>query len=365
MYNTKHFLKMKRIIFLVAAFLSFQFTSAQSGVAIGSNQPHASAILDVTSNNKGFLLPRMTSTARLNISTPPNGLLVMDTSQNRLYQYQDGLWRFFINSDYWSKSTSRDYLYNVSDSIGIGTSIPTVRLDVNGDIRARNNIRTSGSINVTGTAQGNVLTATGNITAGGSAIIGNDLNGDDNLVIDNATATLQLKNAASNKVFFQSSGSDLKLGTNIGNSEGDFYIRMNGDNTLKIDPSSNFTLLKYSGSMDLGKIVMGDKLIRAIDPGNNVLPVMYGRVFSDGYAAAVWPQTGTSTKISIGVYEIDTNISSVSANTSIVVTASGVTVPRICTGRYIGLGKYKVEVFNLQGGHVDTDFYFMIHDPLN
>jgi hypothetical protein len=79
----------------------------------------------------------------------------------------------------------------------------------------------------------------------------------------------------------------------------------------------------------------------------------------------MYPQTGSVTKVGVGIYDIDTNITGVSTYGTIVVTATNTTVVRFCTGRYIGSGKFRVEIFNLQGAHYDNDFYFMINDPLN
>jgi hypothetical protein len=76
------------------------YSSAQS-IGIGTTTPQSSAVLDVSSNNKGFLLPLVSSSQRIAIANPANGLLVYDTTSQRFYQYQDGAWRYIINSDYW------------------------------------------------------------------------------------------------------------------------------------------------------------------------------------------------------------------------------------------------------------------------
>lgn len=54
------------------------FASAQN-VGIGTNTPNPSAQLDVTSTNRGFLLPRMTFVQRNSISNPATGLMVYCT----------------------------------------------------------------------------------------------------------------------------------------------------------------------------------------------------------------------------------------------------------------------------------------------
>lgn len=69
---------MKKIFF----FLFFvQVVIAQTG--IGTTTPHASAKLDVTATNKGFLPPRVTLTSTTDVSTiasPATGLLIYNTA---------------------------------------------------------------------------------------------------------------------------------------------------------------------------------------------------------------------------------------------------------------------------------------------
>jgi len=52
-------------------------------VGIGTTA-NAAAILDVASTTKGFLPPRMTTTQRDAISTPPAGLMIYNTTTNKL-----------------------------------------------------------------------------------------------------------------------------------------------------------------------------------------------------------------------------------------------------------------------------------------
>lgn len=54
---------------------SFQFSNAQN-IGIGTNNPHASAALDVTSTNSGLLPPRMTFAQRNAIANPVAGLII-------------------------------------------------------------------------------------------------------------------------------------------------------------------------------------------------------------------------------------------------------------------------------------------------
>ena len=57
-------------------------------VSIGPQlTPNASAILDITSTTKGFLPPRMTTTQKNAIASPATGLMVYDTTLNKLCVY--------------------------------------------------------------------------------------------------------------------------------------------------------------------------------------------------------------------------------------------------------------------------------------
>ena len=353
---------MKKLLLLYFSFAVLQ-VNAQS-VAIGTLSVHPSAKLDVAADSKGFLPPLLSQTARLNIVNPARGLLVYDTTLQRLYQYQDVGWRFIINSDYWMESTSRAFVFNHIDSIGIGTPLPGERLDVNGDIRARNNITGSGTITVGATASAGELHANRNLVASGSLITSSDLTVNSDLIMDNPSSTIQLKTSGISKTFFQLNGDDLRMGTNSGNASGNTIFRLNGENVLYADANGNMELLKYFGDMELGKMVIGKSVVRPLSSGN-VLTILYGRIFSDGYAGAMWPATGTSAKVSTGVYDIDTHMAGVDSKGIIVVTPTGTTVPRLCTGRYLSTTKFRVEIFNMQGSHVDNDFYFMVNDPLN
>lgn len=61
-------------------------------VGIGTTSPDTSTILDVVSNNKGILIPRLTSTQRIAISSPANGLMLFDTTTNSFWYYKQTQW---------------------------------------------------------------------------------------------------------------------------------------------------------------------------------------------------------------------------------------------------------------------------------
>ena len=90
---------MKKIVFIILSIGVFANASAQTG--IGTTTPHASAKLDVTSTDKGFLPPRMTSAQRTAISSPAAGLMVYQTDgTSGLYYYNGTAWHKLNQSNY-------------------------------------------------------------------------------------------------------------------------------------------------------------------------------------------------------------------------------------------------------------------------
>ena len=72
---------------------SITITVLQGSVGIGTTSPNAYAILDVTSTSKAFVLPRMTTAQKLaGIVTPVSGMLVYDTTLNKLSVYGGASW---------------------------------------------------------------------------------------------------------------------------------------------------------------------------------------------------------------------------------------------------------------------------------
>ncbi len=78
---------------LSLAFLGLSTTYAQ-GVGIGTTDPHASSILDVESTEKGFLPPRMNTTARdaINGGVFEPGLTIYNTDDNCLQWWNGTDW---------------------------------------------------------------------------------------------------------------------------------------------------------------------------------------------------------------------------------------------------------------------------------
>ncbi len=72
-------------LMLMLVLLTSVITHAQN-VAINNDGslPNSSAILDIKSDTKGLLIPRMNTAAIAAIVNPAKGLLVLDTAKNQL-----------------------------------------------------------------------------------------------------------------------------------------------------------------------------------------------------------------------------------------------------------------------------------------
>lgn len=83
---------MKKGLFILFALAAFQLLSVNmvaQNVAIntGGSNADPSAMLDVKSNNKGMLVPRITTAQRCGIGSPAPGLLVYDPDTNSIKFY--------------------------------------------------------------------------------------------------------------------------------------------------------------------------------------------------------------------------------------------------------------------------------------
>lgn len=81
---------MKSIFTLSIVLLAANISIAQNNVGIGTMAPDASAMLDISSNSKGVLMPRVTAAQRTAIVNPAKGLLVYQTTAPEGFYYNNG-----------------------------------------------------------------------------------------------------------------------------------------------------------------------------------------------------------------------------------------------------------------------------------
>lgn len=84
---------MKPTIILTVCFSFFIHVAIGQSVGVGTTTPDNSAALDISSSNKGVLLPRTTSLQRKAIASPAAGLLVFDTDKSCLFMFDGVNWQ--------------------------------------------------------------------------------------------------------------------------------------------------------------------------------------------------------------------------------------------------------------------------------
>jgi len=87
----------------------------------GGGTPDPSAILELQSTTKGFLLPRMTLAEIYAIANPPKGLLVLESATSKIYIRSSNSWNEIISTDDIFISTLEDaHSNNLQNSYYIG-----------------------------------------------------------------------------------------------------------------------------------------------------------------------------------------------------------------------------------------------------
>lgn len=85
-------MKKIKLLFLLTAIIASHTLIAQVAINTNGNIADPSAMLDVSSITKGFLPPRMTDVQIASISSPPEGLMVYNTTYHTLVFFNGTTW---------------------------------------------------------------------------------------------------------------------------------------------------------------------------------------------------------------------------------------------------------------------------------
>jgi hypothetical protein len=104
---------------------------AQVAISPTNALPNGSAMLDISSNNKGLLIPRLGTTQRISILSPAKGLMVYDTTTASFWLYNGSLWDELqnVSANTWAKNSTNIYNSNTG-YVAIGRNNPFAKLDV-------------------------------------------------------------------------------------------------------------------------------------------------------------------------------------------------------------------------------------------
>lgn len=167
---------MKNLKFFLLSIV-FMMTGINSFAQVGFDNPNpdSSALIDMKANDKGLLVPRMTTVDRTNMTvggkTPAHALLVFDLDQNMFFVFDTIAEpdRWVALNPFQAPSNAGDITTAGTGKVGVGVAIPSEKLDVNGNIKARGNLigqngNLTGSLTTGSISTGNV-TSTGTVSA--------------------------------------------------------------------------------------------------------------------------------------------------------------------------------------------------------
>jgi hypothetical protein len=95
--------------------MNSQLIAQNNNVGIGTSTPDESAILDISSTEKGLLIPRLTTTQQGLVSNPAEGLMIYNSAEDKLKYYDSG-WK---GVSPWERYGNKIYAPSGS-SVGIG-----------------------------------------------------------------------------------------------------------------------------------------------------------------------------------------------------------------------------------------------------
>ncbi|PAM94091.1 hypothetical protein B4N84_13490 [Flavobacterium sp. IR1] len=149
---------MRNFIITAAFFICY---SVQSQMGIGIPNPHTSAILELSSKEKGLLLPRLTDAERNAIKQPALGLVIFNTEKNCIEIYVGSVWHNLCGDN--DIAVVDSYTCNTKEGGEMMIGVPVS--GVSQTITAR--VTTPGSYAINATANGVTFSATGHFTATG------------------------------------------------------------------------------------------------------------------------------------------------------------------------------------------------------
>ncbi len=100
--------------------ITYYLSTAQIAINTDGTEPDASAMLDVSSTDKGILIPRMTTAERTAISNPATGLMVYDSDENNFWYYNGSAWTA-VGQSVFTSENGITHTINNSDDFIVGT----------------------------------------------------------------------------------------------------------------------------------------------------------------------------------------------------------------------------------------------------
>ena len=107
----------KFTLLFTVLFAAFVINAQNVAINNDGSSATASAMLDVKSTTKGFMMPRVTSAQRTSIASPALGLLVFDITTNTIWAYNGSSWSNLTSAGGGSLTLPFSQTVNVIDPV--------------------------------------------------------------------------------------------------------------------------------------------------------------------------------------------------------------------------------------------------------
>jgi hypothetical protein len=225
----------KQIIQILFLTLFVQIVHAQMGVNNIGIAPDNSAMLDVSSTTKGMLVPRMTSTQRIAINPPANGLLVYDTDTKSFWYYKSIEWK--------------EITTGTNDNLGNHTATQNINLGSN-------------FISIDGTSKGI------SVNSDGSANVSTNSSNSPSLIIRSG-------NTPAYRIFQEASGIYPSYSWDLGGNETVFFLK-------DVSNSSKLPIRVYAGQSTDRLVLRNDNVGIGVNSPSEKLHTNDGNFLVEG-----------------------------------------------------------------------------------
>lgn len=174
-----------------ALFVQVGFAQKEN-VGIGTTKPDQSAILDLSSTNKGLLMPRVTLQQRSSIQNPANGLIVYQTDMISGFYYYDGKEWKSVGGETTQNSVTDAFNWGLTGNSGTNPATNFIGTTDSAPLTFKVNNSVAGYLNPAqgltffGPYAGGSLTSISNTAIGNAAMLNNTSSGNSNTAVGEA-----------------------------------------------------------------------------------------------------------------------------------------------------------------------------------
>jgi hypothetical protein len=173
-FRSCKFFNLPAILFMLTCLTNYGAGAQSMGISSSSITPDASSILEMRTNTKGLLIPRMTTTERNAISSPATGLMVYNSTTNAFNYYNGTAWTIVTTGS----TSAVNSVSGTTNRVSLGGTATDPIVDISSAYAGQNSITTVGTIgtgtwngSVIGSAYGGAGTVSGILKANGTGTV--------------------------------------------------------------------------------------------------------------------------------------------------------------------------------------------------